>query len=357
VGFGEPRFNERGDLVTVGATSSGSGPPVRGIFSAPAGGPFASLVRHGDPAPGAPDGLVFSFFSTPRIDDAGRVAFGSTLSWGSLGPVDGIWGADGEPGVSPYLVGGDPAPGLPPGVEVTHVHLVAMNREGDLLLTAGLDGPGVDYENDLALYYARDPTHRIPVIAEGWPLEVGPDDLRTVAGLDLSLDRLGSSPFATERRIAFQAWFTDGSSGVFVAEAPACADLVTAIDVKPHRERNRLDPRRRGGVRVAAFGSEHLDATGIDAETLAFGPGGAAARRRSLRYRDVNHDGYIDLVARFRVREAGLAPGDDEACLSGVTVDGVSFIGCDAIDSRPPRQGEEIPRSGSSHTASYARCF
>ncbi|MDJ0849224.1 MAG: thrombospondin type 3 repeat-containing protein [Myxococcota bacterium] len=115
-----------------------------------------------------------------------------------------------------------------------------------------------------------------------------------------------------------------------------CQPIEVAIDIRPLTSSNPIDPMRRGRIPVAVFGSEDLPVSEIETETLAFGPAGAAPAGRlgPLRF-DLDHDGLTDLLLLFRTEEAGIALGDTEACVSGLTRGGETLEGCDAIRTPP----------------------
>lgn len=114
---------------------------------------------------------------------------------------------------------------------------------------------------------------------------------------------------------------------------PASADPgdVVAIDIRPGIPDNRIPLASRGSVTVALLGSADFDVASVDASTVRFGRGAAAARGGRGRRRDVDRDGYRDLVLRFRIRDAALRPDDADARLSGRTREGRRFSGCDAV--------------------------
>jgi hypothetical protein len=111
--------------------------------------------------------------------------------------------------------------------------------------------------------------------------------------------------------------------------------LSVAIDIRPGSRHNRVNPFSRGTVRVALLGSDALDVSGLDVESLGFGPHAAPALRPRLE--DVNRDGHIDLVTHHRIAQTGIAPGDTEACLVGHTLEGTPLSGCDQVKSVPLR--------------------
>jgi hypothetical protein len=116
------------------------------------------------------------------------------------------------------------------------------------------------------------------------------------------------------------------------------------IDVKPWHKRNVVNPWSRGATRVAVLGSDELDVELIDMSSLRMGPGIATMMKRS-RVRDINRDGIADLVSACRTRDLGLALGDAEICVSGTTVDGQPFEGCDMIDTMPRVPNRRADRS------------
>jgi hypothetical protein len=162
--------------------------------------------------------------------------------------------------------------------------------------------------------------------------------------------------------------FTAGYRPVFVAVADldgdSAPDLVTAdvgsfdrpgyrvvvllnlrdpaarpeIDIKPDSDSNPINPFSRGVVLVAIFGSGDFDVADIDVTTLTFGVDGALPEIVGRRHRDVNADGFPDLLSHFRIAETGIEIGDTETCLSGKTFDGIPFSGCDTIRTVPDRR-------------------
>jgi len=116
------------------------------------------------------------------------------------------------------------------------------------------------------------------------------------------------------------------------------ADQVLSVrsDIKPGSKLNRINPISRGVVPVAILGSEDFDVADIDLTTLAFGPDGARPTHAAGgHHKEVNADGFPDLVAHFRIDETGIEFGDTESCLSGETIDGQFFESCDTIQTVP----------------------
>ncbi len=312
---------------------------IGAIHTQELGGARVRLVGPGDPIPGGSG--IFQSVSGPAVA-AGRVAFWGRDAAGKTGVY--LW----ESGAVSVLA--EEGMQLPGGRRLERpsafrlgddrVGVFGADSQGPLVYLASLkDGwdrvlaaPDVGITNKSmgefdggqlllvgeAVYVVRGDGSLMNVLRRGDSLdgrrvaEVHPGDLRK--------NRL---PLG----IRFEGSFTDH---LYVAELPP---LSVEIDVKPHSATNPVNPRSRRSIPVAILGSETFPVEDMDVASVRVGPGAAPARGRP-KLRDVNGDGWTDLVLRFRPRETGLGRGDTEVCLSGKTDDSVPFEGCDAVSVR-----------------------
>jgi hypothetical protein len=114
--------------------------------------------------------------------------------------------------------------------------------------------------------------------------------------------------------------------------------LIGQIDILPDSFSNVINPSLDFIVTVALLGGEDFDAANVDIATLRFGPDKAVPAHNltdqftlNSHLRDLNRDGFTDLMMHFPVRDTGIACGDDEATLSGYLLSGRSFVGTDGI--------------------------
>jgi arylsulfatase A-like enzyme len=116
-----------------------------------------------------------------------------------------------------------------------------------------------------------------------------------------------------------------------------------AIDIKPDGDPNSINPSLEGDVPVAIRGSEDFDVADVDVTTLAFGPGAAPIdHSHGPHFEDLDGDGLTDLTAHYRIEETGIAFGDMSACVTGETIAGRPFRGCDAVRTVPDMDGDGL---------------
>ena len=125
------------------------------------------------------------------------------------------------------------------------------------------------------------------------------------------------------------------------------AILSLDIDIKPGGYPNSVNPRSNGVIPVAILGSESFSVADINVVTLQFGPGRtspvhdlAGAFPYNAHLQDVNHDGFVDLIAHYHTRDAEIACGDDSATLTGETTSGQTIEGSDSMRTVGCRGGD-----------------
>jgi hypothetical protein len=147
------------------------------------------VVREDQPAPGLPDGVKFRAPALAQLSDAGRAIVVAEVGGADGGtPVPdarSIWSEAFGP-LSLVARSGDPAPGTPDGVNFSFTAAFpSINDRGQMAFKLGLQG-NVTTADDSGIW-AQDHTGALQLIArEGQMIEVAPGDLRQIKSLDLS---------------------------------------------------------------------------------------------------------------------------------------------------------------------------
>ena len=192
------------------------------------------IAKTGDAVPGAPG--TFHYSGNPIAADDGRVIARAEMRTGPTDFKSGLFTSapGGDPGLVPFLLEGDPVPGLPDGTIFSDAFDLAWRDErianhpqfGPIFaFVGGLDGAPVDSSNDFGVFLGSFDGDPILLAREGDPFTLAPGDVRTIAAFGgiLSPNSAG--------QVAFHAYFTDGTQGIFVATVPepgfavACASL------------------------------------------------------------------------------------------------------------------------------------
>lgn len=119
-----------------------------------------------------------------------------------------------------------------------------------------------------------------------------------------------------------------------VAIAPYPRRKAVTIDVRPGSTQNRVSPRYLNEILpVAIMSTRVFDARSVAANTVRFGAKGTEAAPVDVRQKDVDGDGDVDLLFRFRTVETGIQCGAISSALTGQTLGGKAIAGSDRIQT------------------------
>ena len=174
-----------------------------------------------------------------------------------------------------------------------------------------------------------------------WTIDWGDTSSDSGSTTDQSAAIVGSHQYFEPRDYTITITVTDkdGDTGSD-AQIKTVVRLPVTIDIKPGSDPNSLNLNGNGVVPVAIFSRADFDATAIVPNTVQFGLNGDdAAPVHGGHIRDVNGDGFDDLVLHFREGELGI-PIDPEGngvtlTITGVTTANVWFEGQDEVRITP----------------------
>ncbi len=250
-------------------------------------------------------------------------------------------------------VTGFPAATIPAGQQasfrdgVTKLFLLwtdaAFHRPGD---PGSIPYPGPSFQDTVDAILALDPPRVMGISSGGGgiaDLEEMAVATSALATADVDCDGDGTTDIPAGEPLVC----TIAANGVGISDAIVTlvssgsdvAGLAVGVEVRPGSDPPVIVIRLPGILPVAILTSSKaagdvvdFDATTVDPETVAFGPGGAHVIRGQWFFEDVDGDGDLDLLLDFRIEDAGIIEGQTEVMLTGSTFGGDLLInGSDAI--------------------------
>jgi hypothetical protein len=120
--------------------------------------------------------------------------------------------------------------------------------------------------------------------------------------------------------------------GAYTPGQPCATSISMTIDIKPGSATNPVNPKSKGNLPVVVFGSPGLDVYQIDVAGLRLGVTGVeAAPHKNYSFQDVNSDGEMDLVLRFRIPATGMSCTTSQLLMTGALLSGQALAGGDSV--------------------------
>lgn len=195
-------------------------------------GALRMVAQSGQPAPGIPGAIFGSSylggtFQHCIIGSDGSVAFSASYDNNS---GSGLWLAPAN-GATPVLLmhSGAPAPGMPDGVVFTNASVYSplvlnafMNAQGQVAFLSAVSGPGIGDTNNLGIWLA-DPNGSVSlVVRSGDTIDIGSNQTQRLDYLTLGAESPATAGPEDGRPSLFNAngeiVFSDNSTGIYAAQ-------------------------------------------------------------------------------------------------------------------------------------------
>jgi len=218
-----PALNDAGDIAFFSTLAGVDSPRDTAIWLL-RDGTLRLIALEGDSAPGTP-GAFSRLDVEPRLNARGQIAFHGHVDLGDGTSATGIWISDGGT-PRPVAIEGDPVFAAP-GVRLAQIGHPALDERGRVTFTARLSGDPVTVDDDFALFVSDELGRVDMLVRTGTEIDVAGDgsDPRTIEQIIFDSEAAGAQSINAGRQAGIVLRFTDDSSGIFLINAAAPADL------------------------------------------------------------------------------------------------------------------------------------